>query len=180
MNYSETKLSVVACSLITNDCIKFKVTSLSMEKNMIRAECRLIHFGYDLRKAVTFYIVKRTVDWDSCLFAPSICGRNGTLSENSMAYTLHYSIWQTMDLITIKTPNAKCRLCWCLIEFIGWRYSQSCWYFRLDLWTVAHLTFSLFSSPPPLPCVKYCILCLYTMLSGRGIWGHRRVGASDK
>jgi hypothetical protein len=55
---------------------------------MIRAECRLIHFGYDLRKAVTFYIV---------IFAPSICGRNRTLSENSMVYTLHYSMWQTMD-----------------------------------------------------------------------------------
>jgi hypothetical protein len=32
----------------------------------------------------------------------------------------------TMDQITIKTPNPKCRLCWCLIEFIDWKYSQSC------------------------------------------------------
>jgi hypothetical protein len=36
----------------------------------------------------------------------------------------------TIDLITRKTPNSKCRLYWCLIEFIDWRYSQSCWYFR--------------------------------------------------
>ena len=35
-----------------------------------------------------------------------------------------------MDQITIKTPNSKCRLSWCLIEFIDWGYSQSCWYFR--------------------------------------------------
>jgi hypothetical protein len=28
-----------------------------------------------------------------------------------------------------KTPNPKCRLYWCLIEFIVLRYSQSCWYF---------------------------------------------------
>jgi hypothetical protein len=35
-----------------------------------------------------------------------------------------------MDQITIKTPNPKCRLYWCLIEFMDWRYSQSCWYFR--------------------------------------------------
>jgi hypothetical protein len=34
-----------------------------------------------------------------------------------------------MDQI-IKTPNSKCRLYWCLIELIDWRYSQSCWYFR--------------------------------------------------
>ncbi len=34
-----------------------------------------------------------------------------------------------MDQITIKTPNPKCRFYWCLIEFIDWRYSQSCWYF---------------------------------------------------
>ncbi len=32
--------------------------------------------------------------------------------------------------ISIKTPNPKCRLYWCLIEFTDWRYSQSCWYFR--------------------------------------------------
>jgi hypothetical protein len=29
--------------------------------------------------------------------------------------------------------DTKCRLYWCLIEFIDWRYSQSCWYFRPDL-----------------------------------------------
>jgi hypothetical protein len=27
----------------------------------------------------------------------------------------------SMDQITIKTPNPKCRLYWCLIEFIEWR-----------------------------------------------------------
>ncbi len=30
----------------------------------------------------------------------------------------------------VSTSNPKCRLYWCLIEFIDWRYSQSCWYFR--------------------------------------------------
>ncbi len=33
---------------------------------------------------------------------------------------------QIMDEGTIKIPNPKCRLYWCLIEFTGWRYSQSC------------------------------------------------------
>jgi hypothetical protein len=36
--------------------------------------------------------------------------------------------------ITIKTPNPKCRLYWCLIEFIDWRFSQSCWYLRPALY----------------------------------------------
>ncbi len=27
-----------------------------------------------------------------------------------------------VDQITIKTPNLKCRLNWCLIEFTDWRY----------------------------------------------------------
>ena len=31
-----------------------------------------------------------------------------------------------IDQITLKTPNPECRLYWCLIEFIDWRYSQSC------------------------------------------------------
>ncbi len=39
-------------------------------------------------------------------------------------------IMEDMDQISIKTPNPKCRLYWCLIEFIDWGCSQSCWYFR--------------------------------------------------
>jgi hypothetical protein len=34
-----------------------------------------------------------------------------------------------MDEISIKTPNPKSRLYWCLTEFIDWRYGQSFWYF---------------------------------------------------
>jgi hypothetical protein len=30
-----------------------------------------------------------------------------------------------MDQISIKTPNPICRLYWCLIVFIDWRYSQA-------------------------------------------------------
>jgi hypothetical protein len=30
-----------------------------------------------------------------------------------------------IDQISIKTPNPKYRLYWCLIEFIDWRYIQS-------------------------------------------------------
>ncbi len=31
---------------------------------------------------------------------------------------------QGMEQLSINTPNPICRLCWCLIEFIDWRYSQ--------------------------------------------------------
>jgi hypothetical protein len=37
-------------------------------------------------------------------------------------------ILYTMDQISTKKQNPKCRLYWCLIEF--WRHSQSCWYFQ--------------------------------------------------
>ncbi len=73
------------------------------------------------------------------------------LTANPPKPSVGYSVWQsvqfilyhsisvqpigttyewTMDQISIKTPNPKCRLHWCLIELIDWRYSQSCWYFR--------------------------------------------------
>ncbi len=55
----------------------------------------------------------------------------------------------SMEQITIKTPNTKCRPFWCFIEFIDWRYSQWCWYFRALLWTSASLTFSAVDLPPP-------------------------------
>ncbi len=42
-----------------------------------------------------------------------------------------YGMVSLMDQISIKTPNPKCRLYWCLIEY--WRYNQSCWYFRRPL-----------------------------------------------
>ncbi len=55
---------------------------------------------------------------------------------------------EAMDEETIKTQNPICRLFWCLIVFIDWRYNQSCWYFRPLLWTVAPLP-SLFSLTSP-------------------------------
>ncbi len=59
-----------------------------------------------------------------------------------------------MDQISIKTPNPNCPLYWCLIKFIDWRYSQSCWYFRPLLWTSAPLTFRFFQeSPSPKPLI---------------------------
>ncbi len=57
----------------------------------------------------------------------------------------------TLDHITIKTPNPKCRLYWCLIKFIDWRIQSVMLTFRHPLWTSAPQTFSLVAPPPPFP-----------------------------
>jgi hypothetical protein len=46
-------------------------------------------------------------------------------------------------LINNKDTTPKCRLYWCLIEFIYWRNSQSCWYFRPSFVYYCTLTFFL-------------------------------------
>jgi hypothetical protein len=61
---------------------------------------------------------------------------------------------KAMDEGNIKTQNPKCRRHWCLIEFIDWRYSQSCWYFRPLLWIVASLPSLWPVLPSPLPKVN--------------------------
>jgi hypothetical protein len=54
-------------------------------------------------------------------------GTGKPLTFSYSAWSFHISI---MDEGTTKTQNPKCRLYWCLKEFIDWRYSQACWYFR--------------------------------------------------
>ncbi len=77
----------------------------------------------------------------------------------------------SMDEGTIKISNPKCRLYWCLIEFIDWRYSQSCWYFFFDS-SCELLPFYLLSdppTPPPLPKVNVQYTCtLYRLFLGMG------------
>jgi hypothetical protein len=47
-------------------------------------------------------------------------------------------------LINFNHTKTKCRLCWCLIEYINWRFStQFCWYCPSILIS--------WSPPPPLP-----------------------------
>ncbi len=52
----------------------------------------------------------------------------------------------------LKTRNPKCRLYWCLIEFIDRRCSQSCWYFRPSF--VNYWPANLLSGSPPAPLPK--------------------------
>ncbi len=65
------------------------------------------------------------------------------------------SLGNIMDEGTIKTPSPICRLYWCLIEFIDWRYSQSCWYFRPLLWTALSICLQICYFPRPM------IKCIY-------------------
>ncbi len=79
-----------------------------------------------------------------------------------------------MDQISTKTPNLKCRF----IEFIDWRYSQSCWYLQPLLWTSAPLTFSLVLLPPlllfPLWIIKGVHVFIQCVTGGGEIGGLRQ------
>jgi hypothetical protein len=48
-----------------------------------------------------------------------------------------------------KDTKTKSRLYLCLIEFIDWRYSQSCWYFRRSF--VNYCPSNLLAGSPPPP-----------------------------
>ncbi len=53
-------------------------------------------------------------------------------------------------LINYKDTKPKCCLYWCIIEFIDWRYSQSCWHFRPSFVNYCTSNFlSGYLSPPP-------------------------------
>jgi hypothetical protein len=73
----------------------------------------------------------------------------------SLSQVLLYSFPSHIDQKTVKTPNPKCRLYWCLIEFIDWRYNQSYWYFRPLLQISAPLPSLQFALPPPLCVNRY-------------------------
>jgi hypothetical protein len=65
-------------------------------------------------------------------------------------------IYNSMDQISIKTPNPKCRLYWCSIEFTDRKYSQSRRCLRPLFCELAPLYLLIGSliPPPPLPCVN--------------------------
>ncbi len=65
---------------------------------------------------------------------PLQCAESGTLWIGCAVVHIN-----PMDLLTKKTPDHKCRRFCCLIEFMDWRYSQSCWYFLTVLRTIAPL-----------------------------------------
>ncbi len=67
----------------------------------------------------------------------------------------------------IRCHNVSCRLYWCLIEFIDWRYSQSFWYSRpCELLPLLPSLWFTSPTPPPFPKVSIFRQCV----AGRG-WG---------
>ncbi len=81
--------------------------------------------------------------WDACRLGRIIGSiyREGRIRTKNYKQCRLFGLYQLV--LISKTPNPKCRLCWCSIEFIDWRDSQSCLYFRPLLWNIAPLTFSL-------------------------------------
>jgi hypothetical protein len=49
-----------------------------------------------------------------------------------LLYTTTMQEHKDNGLIKYKDTKTKCRLYWCLIEFLDCRYSQPCWYFLLS------------------------------------------------
>jgi hypothetical protein len=96
----------------------------------------------------------------------------GSNHEDDFCHCWPSNRWQVpprpMDQITVKTPNPKWRLYWRLIEFIDWRYSQSCSTPLVNYRTSNLLT----GSPLPLPHFPVWIstgICIYTVCNrGRG------------
>ncbi len=77
----------------------------------------------------------------------------------------------THRLINYKDTKTKCRLYCCFLEFITWRYSQSCWYFRPSLMNYCTSNL-LFGSPPPsLPLSKIKVQYIKTVFGWEGIEG---------
>ncbi len=72
----------------------------------------------------------------TCVWTATV--RSTSTPPSSLWSAPHSISWQewiqhAIHQIAKKTPTPKCRLYLCLIWFIDWRYSQSCWYFRLLL-----------------------------------------------
>jgi hypothetical protein len=65
------------------------------------------------------------------------------ITHTPRSSTLSRCIPRVLCSLYYKDTKTKCRLYWCLKEFIDRRYSQSCWYFRPSLVNIAPVTFSL-------------------------------------
>ncbi len=79
----------------------------------------------------------------------------------------------SIDQITVKTPNTKSRLYWCLNRVYRLEIQSVMlgWYiFSPLLWTSAPLTFSQIHPPPLLPFPEWIITgeCLYTVCNRKG------------
>jgi hypothetical protein len=74
-------------------------------------------------------------------------------------------------LINCKDAKTKCRLYWRLIEFIDWRFSQSCWYLRPSFvsYCLSNLLSGSPAPPPPFLKSKYSMYRQCVAGSGWGV-----------
>jgi hypothetical protein len=56
------------------------------------------------------------------LSADESCGRGEGWGGSVTMYSYDLSVGLYHELNNYKTPNPKCRLCWCSIELKDWRY----------------------------------------------------------
>jgi hypothetical protein len=109
-------------------------------------------------------------------FWASILNAEETSWKSSSSGSLYCtSAWyiHSHGLINYKDTKTKCCLYWCLIEFIDWRYGQSCWYFRPCFVNYCPSNLLYGSPPPPLPPFpksKYSIYRQYVAGRGWGCW----------
>ncbi len=76
----------------------------------------------------------------------STCSRS--LCRTGLERKKNLNFTKSISYSKVNTVEIRCFI----VEYIDWRYSQSCWYFRPALWTIAPLTlFLVSSSPPPSP-----------------------------
>ncbi len=110
-----------------------------------------------VRRAANYSVPRQTITcWAEILRMMTGRGdtphtKRNTSSPNSVR--LRYELLRYLYLgpASCLTIDQICRLYWCLIDLIAWRYSQSCWYFRPLLWASVPLTFSVVHLPPPPP-----------------------------
>ncbi len=104
-----------------------------------------------------------------CTFNPA---KNHTCAcfhcEISLVRGIEEFYGQEHGLFSCKDTKTKCRLYVCLIEFIDWRYSQSCWYFLPSFVNYCVPLYSnlLSGSPPPLPPSQ----SKRQRVAGKGCW----------
>jgi hypothetical protein len=105
--------------------------------------------GYTVFISVSPYTVQKEQEyvWRRRWFFAVVCigsGPRRTMCRNLWVNSLYNG------QINYKGTKTECRLYYCLIEFIDWRYSESCWYF-LPSFVNYGLSNLLYGSPPPPP-----------------------------
>ncbi len=98
-----------------------------------------------------------------------ICFRPCSCRSQCFFYLVTPLYTQRHGLAKYKDTKTKCRLYWCLIEFIDWRNGQLCWYFRPS--SVNYCPSNLLSSSPPSHTMLKYSTYIQTVCACMGGWG---------